>query len=60
MARGFDFGQSRVVCGFHYPSEVNAGRLMGTVMFARLMQNPAFRADLDAAKAEYLAAKARR
>lgn len=60
LARGFDFGQSRVVCGFHYPSEVNAGRLMGTVMFARLMQNPAFRADLDAAKAEYLAAKARR
>jgi acid phosphatase (class A) len=59
LARGFAFGQSRVVCGFHYPSEVNAGRLMGTVMFARLMQNPQFRADLALAKAEYLAAKSK-
>ena len=59
LQRGLDFGMSRVVCGFHYPSEVNAGRLAGTVMFARLMQNPQFRADLAAAKTEYLAAKAR-
>jgi acid phosphatase (class A) len=60
LARGFAFGQSRVVCGFHYPSEVNAGRLMGTVMFARLMQNAQFRTELTDAKAEYLAAKNRR
>jgi acid phosphatase (class A) len=60
LARGLDFGVSRVVCAFHYPSEVNAGRLAGAVMFARLMQTPEFRADLAAAKAEYLAAKAKR
>ncbi|WP_341665597.1 phosphatase PAP2 family protein [Vibrio sp.] len=36
LARGYDFGQSRVVCGVHWQSDVDAGRLMGSAVFARL------------------------
>ncbi len=60
IARGMAFGESRVVCGFHYPSDVTAGRLAGTLLFARLVTQPQFRAELAAAKAEYDQAKSRR
>jgi acid phosphatase (class A) len=45
-----------VVCGVHYPSDVEAGRTIGAAVVARLHAEPAFQADLAAAKVE--AAKA--
>jgi len=49
---GREIGDSRVICGVHYQSDVEAGRLLGAVMVAREHANPQFRADFAAAKAE--------
>lgn len=52
LTRGREFGDSRVICGVHYPSDIQAGRIMGASTVARLHAEPAFLADLAAAKAE--------
>jgi acid phosphatase (class A) len=59
LKRGIEFGQSRVICNAHWQSDVDAGRIMGAATVARLQTNPAFLADLKAAKAEVKAAKAK-
>lgn len=56
LARGLAFGQSRVICNAHWQSDVDAGRLMGAATVATLHGNPAFEADLAAAKREVQAA----
>ena len=55
LARGVAFGDSRVVCGFHYPSDVVAGRLAASALLARLHADPGFLADLAQAKKEVAA-----
>ncbi|MFK5595486.1 phosphatase PAP2 family protein [Methylobacterium sp. HMF5984] len=52
LARGRAYGESRVVCGVHWLSDVAAGRTNGSVIFAALVGDAAFRADLDRARAE--------
>ncbi|MDR3510538.1 MAG: phosphatase PAP2 family protein [Caulobacteraceae bacterium] len=52
MARARSYGDSRVVCGVHYETDVQAGRAVGAAVFAALQANPAFKADLEAARAE--------
>lgn len=52
LFRGFEFGQSRVICGVHWQSDVDAGRVVGAAAVARLHADPVFRAQLAAAKAE--------
>jgi len=59
LARGRAFGESRVVCGVHSPSAVEAGRLNGAAIVAALNASPAFRADVEAAKAEVDSARAK-
>lgn len=51
-ARGRAFGESRVICGVHFPSDVAAGQTMGAATVARLHADPAFIEDLAAARAE--------
>ncbi|TCS18302.1 phosphatase PAP2 family protein [Caulobacter sp. BK020] len=58
LARGRDFGDSRVVCGVHYPSDIEAGRYLGSALVSRLHQDPAFMADLAKARAEVAASRA--
>ncbi len=53
LARGREYGDSRVVCGVHYPSDVEAGRTVAAAAIARLHANAEFRAALDAARAEW-------
>ena len=36
LARGRAYGESRIVCGVHWLSDVAAGRLTGTAVFAAL------------------------
>jgi acid phosphatase (class A) len=60
LARGIAFGESRVVCGFHYPSDVAAGRLAASALLARLHADPAFLKDLAAARREITALLAAR
>ncbi|WP_446721468.1 acid phosphatase [Methylobacterium sp. DCY52] len=58
LVRGRAYGESRVVCGVHWLSDVVAGRLTGTSVFAALMGDPTFRADLEKARTELRAAMA--
>jgi len=53
LARGRAFGESRVICNVHWHSDVVEGRFMGAATVARLHADPGFRAEVEAAKAEY-------
>ncbi|NQT69944.1 MAG: phosphatase PAP2 family protein [Desulfobacteraceae bacterium] len=53
LARGRAFGESRNVCNVHWHSDVVEGRFMAAAAVARVHADPAFRAELKAAKAEY-------
>ena len=52
LARGYEFGQSRVICNVHWQSDVDAGRIMGSAAVARLHANKDFLSDLKRAKQE--------
>jgi acid phosphatase (class A) len=52
FTRGYEFGQSRVVCGLHWQSDVDAGRLIGAAVVAKLHGNEQFMASLQAARQE--------
>lgn len=54
LSRGYDYGLSRVICGVHFPSDVEAGRIMASTVLARLAMLPAFRRDLVSAMAEHV------
>jgi len=57
LARGLAFGQSRVVCGVHWKSDVDAGRVVGAAVVSRLHADPVFAAQLSAARKEIEAAR---
>ncbi len=52
LARGRAFGESRMICGAHSLSAVQAGWLAGAAATAALHGSAAFRADLDTARTE--------
>lgn len=58
LRRGLEFGQSRVVCGYHWQSDVDAGRLVGAATVARLQADPVFRAQAALARQEIATARA--
>jgi acid phosphatase (class A) len=58
LARGRAFGESRVVCGVHNLSAIEAGRTNGASVFAALQASPEFQAAMVTAKAEVAAARA--
>jgi acid phosphatase (class A) len=55
---GREGGESRVICGVHFTSDIEAGRTLGSAMVARLHADPAFEADLARARREVASAKA--
>jgi acid phosphatase (class A) len=59
LARGRTFGESRMICNVHWQTDVIEGRFMGAATVARLHADPTFRADLEAAKAELAAVRAK-
>lgn len=59
LARARAFGESRIVCGVHNTSAVEAGRMTATAVFAMQASSPAFQRDLDAARTELTALRAR-
>jgi acid phosphatase (class A) len=59
LARGQAFGMSRIVCNVHWYSDTLQGRFLGAYTVARLHADPDFRADLEAAKAELEAVRAK-
>ena len=52
MQAGREIGDSRVICGVHYQSDVEAGRMLGAAMVSAEHADAAFRTDFNAAKAE--------
>jgi acid phosphatase (class A) len=58
LTLGRESGESRVICGVHFISDVEAGRTLAAGMVARLHSDRAFMADMAAAKRELAATKA--
>ena len=57
LVRARAYGESRIVCGVHNLSAVEAGRTNASALVAALHGEPQFRADLDAARREVAAAR---
>jgi acid phosphatase (class A) len=58
MRRGYDFGQNRVVCGLHWDTDIEAGRLIGSALFAQLHTSSEYVAQVEAARRELAALRA--
>ena len=58
VQRGWAFGQSRVACGVHWQSDVDAGRLVAAAVVAQLHGNADFNEQLAEARKEVAAARA--
>ena len=53
LERGYQFGQSRVIAGYHYQSDVDAGRLAASAAVARLHADEGFARQMQKAKEEF-------
>lgn len=49
----YEVGESREIMGIHYPSDEEAARVLAHGMLTAMIENPAFREDLEAAKREW-------
>ena len=58
LARARAYGESRVVCGVHFVSDIEAGRLTGSSVVAAEHGQPAFLDDADKAREELKALRA--
>jgi acid phosphatase (class A) len=56
LDRAQEYAYSRVVCGAHYPSDIEASHVLGTELAMTMLRNPAFAADFEAARTELKAA----
>lgn len=52
MARAWEYGHNRVVGGIHYASDIEAGRIAGTVIAETIMTHDDYKSEYEAAKAE--------
>ncbi|WP_193731386.1 phosphatase PAP2 family protein [Komagataeibacter sp. FXV3] len=55
LQRGRVFGESRIICGVHWESDVQAGYMLGAAEIAAMHGSPDFRADMEQARAELAA-----
>ena len=53
LQRGYEYGRSRTILGFHFKSDVQAGRLVAAYTLASLHNDAEFRKLLAAAQKEY-------
>jgi acid phosphatase (class A) len=52
FARGREYGGSRLIVGAHYPTDIEAGRITGTLAASVLLQDPLFQRDFAAARTQ--------
>lgn len=52
-ARAWMYGESRVIAGAHWQSDVDASRVASSIGYARLQTSPAFRKHMAKAQAEF-------
>lgn len=53
MKTAYELGQSRVIVGFHYQSDIEAGRVAGSITFARLCAEEEFQVMMKKAINEF-------
>ena len=53
LTRGYEFGQSRVIAGYHWQSDVDAGRMAGSVLYQLIRNHERFIEQLARARAEF-------
>ena len=53
LRRGLEIGESRVICGYHWQSDIDAARIMGAAVVARLHNNVRFNQQMVKAKQEF-------
>ena len=58
LQRGRAFSQSRGICGVHWQSDIEAGRLVASATVARMHSNAVFNAQMAAARDEVAKARA--
>ncbi|OCG47991.1 acid phosphatase [Gilliamella sp. Choc5-1] len=51
--RGYEIGESRVICGYHWQSDVDAAKIMAAAVVAQLHTNSEFTQQLIKAKEEF-------
>ncbi|NKJ34184.1 phosphatase PAP2 family protein [Rhizobium sp. SG570] len=56
MARAWEYGHNRIVGGIHYASDIEAGRIAGTVIAETIMAHDDYKSEYEGAKAELRAA----
>jgi len=52
LARADDYAHNRLVCGVHYPSDIEASRRVAYAVFGYMLATPRFQRDLAAAREE--------
>ncbi|HVZ68573.1 MAG TPA: phosphatase PAP2 family protein [Rhizomicrobium sp.] len=52
LQRASQYGENRIVCGFHFRSDVSAGEQFGTVLAVEMLKNPVFQGWFKEAKEE--------
>jgi len=52
MKRGFEYGQSRIICDAEWQSDVDAGRAVADEIIDRMRGKEQFQSDMDAARGE--------
>jgi acid phosphatase (class A) len=52
LARADEYAHNRLVCGVHYPSDIEASRRVAYVVFGYMLATPRFQRDLAAAREE--------
>ena len=53
LKKGYEWGESRVIAGYHWQSDTDASRLLASACYARLHTSEAFLADMAAARKEF-------
>ncbi|MBS6058282.1 hypothetical protein [Mixta calida] len=53
LQRGLESGESRVICGYYWESDIDAARVMAAAVVARLRAKTKFNQQMEKAKAEF-------
>ena len=52
MARAKDYAHNRLVAGIHFPSDIEAGRIAGTVIAEAIGEHEDYKTEFEAARTE--------